>query len=144
MKYFLLFILFTGMQQISAQKYVLLDKRIYKPVTYANTITSADKFNGFFPVEKKNLKQFVKILDEIEKKLSGGVHLGEAMQYEIGCTKFSGLTFPSATGDRLDYVLTSNCDNVVISMHLSDAKLSNHSNAFFIKTWIKYIKSFMK
>ena len=49
-----------------------------------------------------------------------------------------------AAGERIDYVITSTCDNVKISMHLSDAKLSNESNAFFIKTWIKYIETAKK
>lgn len=144
MKYFLLFTLIIGSLHIKAQKYVLLDKRIAQPVTYSNTITSADKFNGLFPVEKKTLKQFVATLEDIVKKLSIIGQLGEAKQYEIGCTRFTGLTVPFSKGDRLDYVLISTCDNVRISMHLSDAKITNASNAYFINTWIKYIKDSMK
>ena len=144
MKYFLLFTLIIGSLHIKAQKYVLLDKRIAQPVTYSNTITSADKFNGLFPVEKKTLKQFVAALEDIVKKLSIIGQLGEAKQYEIGCTRFTGLTVPFSKEDRLDYVLISTCDNVRISMHLSDAKITNASNAYFINTWIKYIKDSMK
>lgn len=144
MKYFLLVTLIFGSLQIKAQKYVLLDKRIAQPVTYSNTVTSADKFNGLFPVERKSLKQFINALEEIAKKLSTYSPLGEAKQYEIGCVKFTGITVPLAKGDRLDYVLISNCDNVKISMHLSDAKISNVNNAYFINTWIKYIKSSIK
>ncbi len=144
MKYFLLITLIFASVSIKAQKYVLLDKRIAQPITYSNTITTADKLNGLFPVEKKSLKQFVEVLEEIAEKLTITGHLGEAKQYEIGCTKFTGLTVPLARGDRLDYVLTSTCDNVKISMHLSDAKISNASNAYFINTWIKYIEDSMK
>ncbi len=144
MKYFLITILIFGSINLKAQKYVLLDKTIAQPVTYSNKITSADKFNGLFPVEKKSLKQFINILEEIAAKLAKTERLGDAKQYEIGCTKFIGLTVPLARGDRLDYVLTSTCDNVRITMHLSDAKITNISNAYFINTWIKYIKSSMK
>ena len=144
MKYFLLLALIFSSFAVKAQKYVLLDKRIAEPVTYSNAVTTADKLNDLFPVEKKSLKQFIGILEEIAKKLAMAGHLGEAKQYEIGCTKFTGLTVPLAKGDRLDYVLTSTCDNVKISMHLSDAKLSNLSNAYFINTWIKYIKASIK
>ncbi len=144
MKYILLVSLILGSLHSKSQKYVLLDKRIAQPVTYSNTVTTADKLNGLFPVEEKSINQFVDILEEIAKKLSTAGPLGEAKQYEIGCTKFTGLTVPLSKGDRLDYVLTSTCDNVRIAMHLSDAKISNASNAYFINTWIKYIKSYIK
>ncbi|MDQ2718739.1 MAG: hypothetical protein M3Z26_03085 [Bacteroidota bacterium] len=144
MKYFFLITLMFGTSVIYAQKYVLLDKHIAQPITYTNTITPTDKLNDLFPVEKKSLGHFVKALKEIAEKLAKNGHLGEAKQYEIGCTKFTGLTVPLARGDRLDYVITSICNNVKISMHLSDAKITNASNAYFINTWIKYIESSMK
>src|SRR5256885_1158941 len=118
-----------------AQKYALLDQHLAQPVTYVNSITSTDRFNGFFPVETKMLKQFVDVLVDIENKLSAKGAFGEAKQYEIGCAKFSGRTVRLAAEERMDYVLTSNCDNVKISMHLCDPKISNASNLYFIKTW---------
>ena len=81
---------------------------------------------------------------KLKNKLSSKKPLGDAKQYEIGCAKFSGITVRLAAEERLDYVLTSNCDNVKISMHLCDAKISNASNSYFIKTWIKYIQSYVK
>jgi len=142
MNFFLLFFILLGSVNLKAQKYALLDKRLAQPVTYTNTVTSADKFNGLFPVEKKMLTQFINVLEEIETKLSSKGPFGEVKQYEFGCTKFAGITVPLASETRMDYVLTSSCDNVKISMHLCDAKISNGSNVFFIKTWIKYIQSY--
>ena len=140
MKYFLLFFLMSGTQKLSAQKYVLLDKHIAQPATYTNTITSSNKFDGFFPVEKKNIKPFIKALEEIVKELSTAEALKSVQQFEIGCVKFAGVAVPMAKENRLDYVVTSSCDNVKISMHLCDAKISNRSNIYFINTWIRYIK----
>ena len=145
MKFFLLFFILFGSVNCEAQKYALLDEHLAQPVIYSNTVTTTDKFNGFFPVEKKMLPQFINTLEEIESKLSSkGGPLGEAKQYEVGCAKFSGITVRLASEARLDYVLTSSCDNVKISMHLCDAKISNASNVYFIKTWIKYIQSYLK
>ena len=144
MKLFLLFFILLGSVNCKAQKYALLDENLAQPVTYTNTVTSTDKFNGLFPVEKKMLPQFINALQEIENKLSSKGPLGEAKQYEVGCAKFSGITVRLASEDRMDYVLTSTCDNVKISMHLCDAKISNASNDYFIKTWIKYIQSYLK
>lgn len=141
MKYYLLAIVFFVSMNCKAQKYVLLDQHIAQPVTYANTVTTKDKFNDLFPVEKKDMKQFLEVLTEIESKLSTKGSMGEAKQYEVGCIKFSGRTMRLASQERLDYVLTSSCDNVKISMHLCDPKISNSSNAYFINTWIKYIQS---
>jgi hypothetical protein len=110
-------------RNIDAQKYALLDEKLAKPVRYTNTITPEDKFNGLFPVEKKILPDFIKILEEINDKLSSNGPLGKAKQYEIGCVKFKGIIVQLASGERLDYVITSNCDNVKIFMHLCDAQL---------------------
>lgn len=137
----LLFLLFSFTAVASAQKYVLLDQHIAEPAKYANEVTSADKFHDFFPVEKKHIPEFLKALKEIESRLSSTPPFGKVKEYEMGCVKFTGSVIILATGERIDYVITSTCDNVRISMHLSDAKLSNKSNAFFIKTWIKYIES---
>ena len=144
MKYFLFFLLLFAAATIKAQKFALLDKHLAEPVKYTNTITSVDKFNGLFPVEKKLLPQFIKVLEEIENELSPKGPLGEAKQFEMGCIKFTGIIIPLAAGERMDYVITSTCDNVKISMHLCDAKISNANNAFFIQTWIKYIQSYLK
>lgn len=144
MKYFLIIVLVLGPVMLQAQKYVLLDKRISRPVATTDVVTSQDKFNGLFPVEKKKLKEFVDALEEIEKQLSAKGKGRTAKQFEIGCAQFTGHVVALEKEERLDYVLNSTCDNVFISMHLSDAKISNASNSYFIKTWIKYIKSYNK
>jgi len=144
MRFFLPFFIFFLPVCCSAQKYMLLDEHLAQPPTYSNVVTSADKFNDLFPVEKKTVKQFVDALQDIETKLSSKKPLGEAKQYEVGCAKFTGIVVHLASEERLDYVLTSSCDNVKISMHLCDAKISNASNRYFIKTWIKYIQNNLK
>jgi len=144
MKFYLLFVIFFISVNCKAQKYALLDEHLAQPVIYANMVTSTDRFNGFFPIETKVLKQFIDALVEIENKLSSKGALGEAKQYEIGCVKFSGRTVRLASEERLDYMLTSTCDNVKITMHLCDPKMTNASNIYFIKTWIKYIQSYIK
>ena len=141
MKRFLFVFVILISVHAKAQKYVLLDTHISRPATYSNVVTSADKFNGFFPVEKKFLKLFIKALEEIDTQLAGKASNEPAKQYEMGCTKFTGLKLSVSNEQRLDYVLTSNCSDVKVSMHLSNAKMTNASNAFFIKTWIKYIRN---
>ncbi len=142
MRYFFLlfFSLFFFISSYS-QKFALLDKRLAQPILYTDKVTQTDKFNGYFPVEKKSLPEFLKALEEISQKLSIKGSIGNAKQYQIGCTNFRGVTISLATGDRLDYMIVSNCGDIKVSMHLSDAKISNANNAFFINTWIKYINS---
>ena len=144
MKFFLLLFILFGSVNLKAQKYALLDKHFAQPITYTNAITTEDKLNGLFPLEKKILPQFINALEEIENKLSSKLPFSEIKQYEFGCTKFAGITVSLASEIRMDYVLTSSCDNVIITMHLCDAKNSNESNDFFIKTWIRYIKEHLK
>ena len=141
MRYFLLVFLSLALSNSKGQKFALLDKRLAQPVIYTDHVSQTDKFNGFFPIEKNLLPQFLNALEEISQKLATKGPIGKAKQYQIGCTKFTGLTISLASGDRLDYVITSSCGDIKVSMHLSDAKISNENNAFFINTLIKYIKS---
>ena len=141
MRYFLLVFLSLALSNSKGQKFALLDKRLAQPVIYTDHVSQTDKFNGFFPIEKNLLPQFLNALEEISQKLATKGPIGKAKQYQIGCTKFTGLTISLASGDRLDYVITSSCGDIKVSMHLSDAKISNENNAFFINTLVKYIKS---
>ena len=144
MKFFLFVFILLVSNNVKAQKYALLDKDLAQPITFTDTETPTDKFNGLFPVEKEMLPQFTNALHEIETKLSSTSPLSKAKQYEFGCIKFTGIIVPLASEIRMDYLLTCSCDNVKISMHICDAKISNGSNIFFIKTWIKYIQNYSK
>ena len=144
MKYiYLLSIIFFATTNISAQKYVLLDKHMANKPKFSNTITSNDKFQNYLPVEKKYLPEFVKALEEIATLLSKNNN-GTPKQYNFGCVKIKGQLVSLQSGIRLDYVITSTCDNTNIPMHLSDAKLVNKNNYIFINTWIMYIKKSLK
>jgi len=125
----------------AAQKYILLDKTMAEPSFMSNKITVSEKYKNFFPVEKKDLPEFIKALEEISERLSSKKITGKAKEYRIGCTEFSVRVFPLAAGERLDYVLMSTCDDIKVPMHLVDAKLNNANNAYFLNAWIKYIKS---
>lgn len=146
MKYILIisFLLFSGSYKCKAQKYILLDKQMSQPPFYSNQITVLEKYKGFFPVEKKDIGKFVEVLEEISKRLSSKKITGKAKEYQVGCNKFSGQVIQRTSEDHLDYVIISTCDDIKITMHLSDAKLSNENNAFFINTWISYIKRRLK
>jgi hypothetical protein len=144
MKYTLVLVLLLGAFAAKAQKYALLDQQFIHPVAYTNEVTSSDKFNHLFPVEKKLLPEFIKTLKEINAMLTSKKSSGNPRQYEIGCIKFTGNMISLDTGPRIDYVITSTCSNVRISMHLCTARETNSSNAFFVRTWIQYIENNLK
>ena len=144
MKYVFIFLFFCLSIQSEAQKYILLDKTFSQPAFYSNTISVSEKYKGFFPVETKSIDKFLEALEEIAERLSSKKITGKARNYQMGCTEFRGTAFPLATGERLDYMLISTCDDIRVSMHLVDAKINNENNAYFVKTWIKYIKSTLK
>ena len=145
MKYFLYvgFVLLTSV--CSAQKYVLIDKSMILPVTYSNTITTEDNFKGYFPVEKIKIDEFITEIDKIARLLAdNSTKKPEAFNFNIGSTTFNGLKVPLAKEERLDVTLTTDYGTTQISMHLSDPKISNASNAYFINTWLKYLRSHLK
>ncbi len=144
MKYSLLFFLLLSCNGLIAQKFALLDEQFNRPIKYTNTITPVDKYDHLFPVEKKMLPEFIKTLKKIEKMLSSNRLFGTATQYKVGCVTFTGRVSSLEIGERIDYFINSGCDNINITMHLSTAKVSNESNAFFIRTWIEYIENNLK
>lgn len=133
--------LFFGAFKSNAQKYVLLDKTMSQPAFYTDQLSTIEKYKGFLPVESKEIEKFIEVLQEISKRLSSKKITGKAKQYQVGCDKFEGVVIPLGSENRLDYVINSNCDRLRVSMHLCDAKLSNENNAYFINTWISYIKN---
>lgn len=133
-------LIFAGISAFG-QKFALIDKNMAQPITYTNELTGPDMIKAMFPVEKEKLPEFIKALEEIAAKLSPKQKSGKARDYTIGCTQFTGVAISLLRGDRLDYVIISDCGPTTVTMHLSDSKRTNTSNAYFINTWIKYIKS---
>ena len=143
MKHLLLSFLLLSSAFCYSQKYVLIDKKMTVPVTYTNNITIEHSLKNMFPVEKDKIQQFIAEVEKIGAMLSGKTKL-ESFDHYIGKTRFAGVKIPLAKEERLDVVLTSDCDGTKIAMHLSDAKISNINNAFFINTWAKYIRGYVK
>ncbi len=129
----------------SAQKYVLIDKKMSVPVTYTNTVTMQDDYKDLFAVEKNSFTLFIKEVEKIAKLLSDKKkEMPDNFNFTVGVTHFHGLKVELAAEERLDVMLTSDCGEAKTSMHLSDAKTSKANNAFYIKTWLKYIRNYVK
>jgi len=144
MKYFFLLTILCASLITRAQKYILLDETISQPAVYTNHLSDLEKYNKFFPVEVKDLPQFLEALQKIEDLLNGKNTNTAAINFKAGCADFKGRAFKLASGTRFDYILTADCEGFKKMMHLCDAKLTNANNAYFIRTWIKYIKSNIK
>jgi hypothetical protein len=145
MKHFLL-IFFTLLSTVCfAQKYALIDKQMSLPIIYANTLTVQDHYKGYFPIEKEKLNEFVTEIEKIAKLINDKKGpKPEALDFNVGHTTFHGLRVPLATEERMDIVLTTDYGALKTTMHLSDAKITNAQNAFFINTWLKYLHSYIK
>ena len=144
MKYLFTAVLLSAAIVCNGQKYVLLDEAITEPAVYTDHLSDLDRFKNFFPVEVKDLPQFVNVLEQIIQRLNKKKFSGGVKNYTVGCTQFTGKAFPLASGERIDYVITSVCEQRKVTMHLCDARLSNSNNAYFVQTWIKYIRNNLK
>ena len=123
-----------------AQKYMLLDKTMSFPATLSNVITIKDEYRNFFAIEKSRVNEFVAAIQKIAKEITSGT-IPESFNFYVGATRFYGLKIPLKKEERMDVVLTTDCNGQKISMHLCDGKVSNSSNAFYIKTWSEYIRN---
>lgn len=145
MKYFLpvFLILLTGFTY--SQKYVLIDKTMAQPLTYTNTVTLQHSYKKMFAVESDKLPRFIAEVEKILAILSDKKKAKpQSLELFVGKTRFVGLKVPTSSEERLDVVLSTDCDGTKLYMHLSDSKISNANNVFFINTWLKYIKSYAK
>jgi len=145
MKYFLPAFLLLLAGFTYSQKYVLIDKTMAQPLSYTNTVTLQHSYKKLFAVERDKLPQFVAEVEKIVAMLSDKKKTKpESLDFNVGKTRFVGLKVPASAEERLDVVLTTDCDGTKLYMHLSDAKISNANNIFFINTWVRYIKGYMK
>ena len=145
MKYFLpaFLILLTGFTY--SQKYVLIDKSMAEPLSYTNTVTLQHSYKKLFAVERDKLPRFITEVEKILAMLTDKKKAKpESLEFYVGKTRFVGLKVPTSAEERLDVVLTTDCDGTKLYMHLSDSKISNANNVFFINTWLRYIKSYAK
>jgi len=144
MKHFLYAVLILFSTYCSAQKYVLVDKNINLPVIYANTITVLDSYKGYFPIDKSKINEFIAAIEKIGNLLSDPkTKKPETIDLLIGSTTLHGLRIILKVEERMDIVLTTEYENSKSTMHLCDAKRSNASNAFFITTWLQYLRSYI-
>ncbi|GAC1384830.1 MAG: hypothetical protein NVSMB45_13120 [Ginsengibacter sp.] len=110
------------------------------PATLANVITIKDEYRNFFAIERSKVNEFVAAIQKIAKEITSGT-IPESFNFYVGATRFYGLKIPLKKEERMDVVLTTDCDGQKISMHLCDGKVSNSSNAFYIRTWADYIRN---
>lgn len=128
----------------SAQKYVLVDKKMRLPVSYANTLSVQDNYKGYFPVDKNKIKQFITEVEKIAKLLADPKKkFPEKIDLLIGSTSLHGFKIALAAEERLDVILTTDYGPAKSTMHLCDAKISNSNNAYYINTWLKYLRSYI-
>ena len=145
MKHFLTAVLLLISGIGFSQKYVLIDKNISLPLSYTNIVTLEHRHKNLFPVETAQIKKFIAELEKISAFLTDKSKTKpNAFDYNIGQTRFVGLKIGLSKEERLDVVISTNCDGTKIFMHISDSKVSNASNVYFINTWIRYIKSYIK
>ncbi len=140
---FFLFILISSL--CSAQKYALIDKKMTLPVTFTNIVTVQDSYKGYFVIEKNELANFITEIEKIARLLMDTTKKKpETIDVNVGSTTIHGLKIPLAKEERMDVVLTTDYGASKMTMHLCDAKVSNASNAFFITTWVKYLRGYAK
>ncbi len=144
MKYFLLLGFIFISTICTAQKYVLIDKRMNLPLAYTDNVTVEHNYKGYFAVEKTQVKHLIAEVEKIAQKLKPGQKVDDSFNFKVGNTSFVGLRIPLARDERYDVVLSTDCGELKSFMHLSDAKITNASNAYYINTWLKYLKNNLK
>ena len=144
MKYFFLLVFIVATSTCLGQKYVLIDKKMSMPLAYTDNVTVEHNYKGYFAVEKTKIGQVIAEIEKIAKNLKPGGKPDDSFNFKVGNTTFTGLKIPLAKDERYDVVISTDCGQIKSFMHLSDAKITNASNAYYINTWLKYVKNNLK
>ncbi len=143
-KYLITCIIILSAIQLPAQKYALIDQSLAQPLKYAHTVTAKEIQDGFIPVESNHLPALIRALELIESDLKNNTQLNSAREFRLGCTIISGETMHQARENRYSYIIRSDCNQLNASYQLCNFKFKNATNAFIVKTWIKYIRAGIK
>ena len=128
----------------NGQKYVLLDKTMSVPPSYANTVTIMDDYRKMFAIEKSILPAFLIMMNKLTEMLRGNYPLGVFEFYLDRNTLVTGMKIAVKKEDRMDVLLTSDCVTYKFRMHLCDSRLSNSINLSYMKAWADYIRDNLK
>ena len=140
---FLLFYCFHILY-VTGQKYVLLDKTMSVPPSYANTVTIMDDYRKMFAIEKSKLPAFLTMMDKLNEMLTGNYPLGVFEFYLDRNIRVTGMKITVKKEDRMDVLLTSDCITYKFRMHLCDTRLSSSINSLYMKAWADYIRDNLK
>ena len=98
-----------------SQMYVLIDKRISSPLSHTNAVTLEHNHKNLFPVENTQLRRFIFELEKISEFLTDTKQLEpQAFDFSIGNTRFVGLKVSLLKEERLDVVISTDCDGIKI------------------------------
>lgn len=139
MKRFCIFLMLTAccFCRAEAQRYVLIDQTLARPMRFTESISQKDILDQWFPVETKHLHEFQMGLSRIYNQLKKN-HPAAALNEKMGCSAIQGTIVNVMNERRYSYTLQFNCDKVTASYLLCDTRLKNPTNAFIVSTWMKY------
>ena len=127
--------------KINAQKYLLIDKGLYKASRLVDTVTKEDLKSGWHPILKTEIDSVLKTLDELVTIFKKGLKREGFIEYQSESLQFEIISIPHAYGDRYDITMTSFTTAGRQSLRISSALLKNRDNQERIKNLYNYLKS---
>lgn len=126
---------------VSAQKYLLIDKGLYRAYRSVDSVTKEDLKSGWYPILKTDVDSVIKTLDVFVTIFKKGLNREGFIEYQSESLQFEIISIPHAYGDRYDITMTSITDAGKLSLRISSALLKNRDNQERIKNLYNYIKS---
>ncbi|OQP61723.1 hypothetical protein A3860_31145 [Niastella vici] len=125
-----------------AQRYVIIDRKLKKPLRLADTITKAQMDKGFFAVEKQNTDTLIAKLELIRERLKQVAREKyDEVKWNVGSTLLTIRVVKWTYGDRLNVALSTDTGNGHDrAFYIVDSRYTNHDNAGYLKKLIAYIE----
>lgn len=126
----------------SAQKYILIDRKLKQPIQYVDEVTPDQTNKGFFPIEKTKADSIISKLEVIRTRLlKVGREKYDEFVWKVGATTFNGKVVKWHFADRFNIAISTDIGNGHSpSYYICDARNMNKENAAYLKKLIAYIQ----
>ncbi len=145
MKLVLLLLLVLITTNVFSQRYVIIDRKLKKPLIKADTVLQSQFNQGYFAIEYQNLNAVVNKLDSIKQRLlKVGREKYDEFTWKAGATTLNGKVLKWTYGDRFNVALSTDLGNgLTQSFYIIDARNKNKANAEYLKKLFAYIHKYL-
>lgn len=136
------FLFLTSIKSEGQHRYLMVDRKLKKPLQIVDAITKEQMDKGFFVVEKQNVDTLIAKLQLIRSRLKEVARdKFDEVRWQVGATILSIRVVKWTFADRLNVAISTDTGNGHDrSFYIVDSRYTNDDNARYLKKLINYLE----